>query len=364
MKRREVPGTGWIEALINIKPKALILDECHYIKNSKAQRTKAIVKLAKKSRCKVIGLSGTPILSRPLEFFNIIDLCKPGLFPSWWAYAQEYCGAHNNGFGWDFSGASNLDKLHEILTKHIMIRRLKKDVMKELPKKQRTVIPLEITNRKEYNSAASDIIAWIHETDGMEAASAAEEAKALVQFEKLKQLAVKGKMKGAMKWINNFIDSGEKLVVFCTHTAQVKALAKKFGPMAVSIYGETSAKKRNEAETRFQTDDKIRLLIGNIQAAGVVITLTAASNTCFLELGWTPGEHRQAEDRVHRIGQTADSVNAWYLLGVGTVEEEIAELLDKKQKVLDAVLDGVPADSEDYKTSLLTELLNEWREAA
>lgn len=361
IKKKDIPNSGWIGALKRISAQCLILDECHKIKNSKALRTKALVDLGKKIPS-VIGLSGTPIVNKPVEFYNIIDLCKPGLFPSWWAYAQEYCGAFNDGFGWNFDGSSNIEKLHEILTKHVMVRRLKKDVLKDLPEKQRTVIPLDITNKAEYNRAASDIVGWIRANVGEDAAEKAKEAEALVEFEKLKQLAVKGKVKAALKWIEDFVESGEKLVVFCTHTSMVKNLEKKFGKEAVSIYGGTSHKKRAEAVDRFQTDPEVKVFIGNVNAAGVGITLTAASNTCFLELPWTPGELTQAEDRIHRIGQTADSVNIWYLMAHETVEEEIAELLDEKQKVLDAVLDGKKTPKNDK--SLLTELLSRYKEAA
>jgi len=104
---------------------------------------------------------------------------------------------------------------------------------------------------------------------------------------------------------------------------------------------------------RFQKDENCRVFLGNIKAAGVGLTLTASSNTVFCELGWTPGEHDQAEDRVHRIGQNADSVNAWYLVAERTIMEEMAEILDQKRVVLDAVLDGKVTEEESMLTALL-----------
>ena len=146
--------------------------------------------------------------------------------------------------------------------------------------------------------------------------------------------------------------------MFCTHKKQVDLLKAHFKHQAVRLTGETSHKKRKQAVERFQDNDTVRLFIGNIKAAGVGITLTAASNTCFVELGWSPGEHLQAEDRVHRIGQEADAVTAWYLVAQATVEEEIAGLLDSKQKILSQILDGEEVEA----GSVLTELLEKYEE--
>ena len=359
-KRVEVPETGWTDVLLNyVKPTVTIMDECHYIKNPKAARSKAVIGLGKP--CKhVIGLSGTPITNRPVEFHPTISLIAPQLFPSFWRYAQEYCGARHNGFGWDFGGATNTEKLHQKLTRTIMMRRLKCDVMKELPPKVRSVIPLEIENRREYNRAQHDFLGWLEGVDPKKM-EAAKRAEALVSIEKLKQLTIKGKMKACIQWVTDFLDNDEKLVLFGVHKATINRVMDEFkGYHPVKIDGSVSSTKRQRAVDTFQEKDRCRLFVGNIKAAGVGLTLTAASSTAFLELGWTPGEHDQAEDRVHRIGQLATSVNAYYLLADQTVETKIAELLDEKRKVLAAVLDGKTVDEQ----SMLTELLYAFQEAA
>jgi len=351
-KTVEVEGTGWADLLKKLKPQVVIGDEIHYIKSNTSLRTKAFIKLSRGVK-HVLGLSGTPIINRPLEFFNPIKVIEPALFPSFWDFAKKFCGATHNGYGWDFSGATNTDELHDVVTRHIMVRRLKSEVLAELPAKVRSVVPIELDNRKVYNKANHDIIAWIRDNEGAEKADKAGMAEVLVAFEKLKQLCVEGKMKSSIKWIEDFLDSEQKLVVFATHKKTVDDLMEHFGNRAVKLDGSVTGQKRQDAVDRFQTDDEIRLFVGNIKAAGIGITLTAASNTCFLELGWTPGEHDQAEDRVHRIGQEADSVNAYYLLADGTIENDIAHLLDEKRKVLASVLDGKKVDEKGILTELI-----------
>jgi len=344
----------WLPALEYLKPQAVILDECHKIKNSKTKRTKAVFKLVQGVKHR-IGLSGTPIINRPVEFFNPLQVICPGYFPNFKAFTNRYCDPKHNGFGWDFSGATNTNELHQKLSGRVMLRRLKKDVLPELPQKQRNHVPLALSNRAEYNKAESNFLSWLKGIDPEKAAKASN-AQALTEIEALKQLTMAGKMKAAIEWIEDFLDSGEKLVVFCTHKKAVKDLQEAFKDICVTLDGSTAQKKRQAVVDQFQEDDKTRLFIGNIKAAGEGITLTAASNTAFLELGWTPGEHIQAEDRVHRIGQEADSVNAWYLLADGTIDQSIAKLIDHKAKVLDQILDGKAVDDVGMLSDLLDEL--------
>jgi len=344
----------WLYILKNIKPQVLITDECHYYKNNGANRTKAI-KMLGKGIPHVIALSGTPIVNRPIEVYNAIHLINPDLFPNFWNYTHRYCNAVYNGFGWDFNGASNTEELHQRLVDTVMIRRLKKDVLPDLPKKVRSFIPMELTNTNDYREAENNFIEFLRKRKGSEAAERASNAQALVEIEILKQLAVKGKMGQAIEWIRNFIDIDSKLVVFAVHRNVIDILMETFCDVAVKVDGSVTQSNRQRAVDSFQNNDEIRLFIGNIQAAGVGITLTASSNVAFLELPWTPGAVTQAEDRCHRIGQQ-DSVNIHYLLAAGTIEERIARLLDQKRKVLDAVLDGEITTTE----SLLSELMKQY----
>jgi len=346
----------WVQELIDYNPDVLIVDEIHYAKNNSAKRTKALKKLAKVVP-HFIGLSGTPIVNRPVEFLNAIKMVDPTVFPNSWEYLQRYCGAKNNGFGWDFSGATNTEELHKIVTKSIMLRRKKSEVLKDLPDKLRTFSPTELTNRSEYNKAESDFIQFVKEQKGAQAAEKASNAEALATIEGLKQLAVEGKMDQAIEWIRNFLDSDQKLVVFAVHKFVIDRLMKEFGDIAVKVDGSVTGPNRQVAVDRFQNEAKTRLFIGNIKAAGVGITLTAASNVAFLELPWTPGDVSQAEDRIHRIGQK-DACTIHYLLAESTIEERIARLLDRKREILDSVLDG----KDPEEGSLLMDLINEYDE--
>ncbi len=344
----------WVQQIMAIKPKVIIFDEIHYIKNNNALRTKAS-KLIAKNVPHVIGLSGTPIINRPIEFYNAIKLINKTLFPSFWDYALTYCGAHNNGFGWDFSGASKTDELHEKLINTIMIRRTKREVMKELPEKIRSYIPLQIDNRDEYESAENDFISYLTKEKGVEVARHAANAETLTRIETLKQIAVKGKLQQVLEWIKDFLETNNKLVVFATHRFVINAIQSAFQDMAVKIDGSTPLRERQVAIDNFQNNPNIHLFIGNIQAAGVGITLTAASHAAIIELPWTPGALSQAEDRLHRIGQN-EIVQIFYLLAYNTIEDKIAQILDKKQLILDAVIDGRQTES----TSLLTEIINSY----
>ena len=345
---------GWKEALMNLNPSIIIADEVHKIKNAKANRTKAFKAIAKITP-HFIALSGTPIVNRPVEFFNTLNLLDSNKYPSFWKYAQRYCGAKRNGFGWDFGGSSNIVELHEDL-KSIMIRRLKKDVLKELPAKQYSHVPMQLSDEALYISAEKDFITYLANEKGLEAAERAGNAAALAEINTLKQLAADLKMEAALNWISNFLESGQKLIVFATHKKVIDAVMTQFNHVAVKIDGSVSQQARNSAVHAFQEDDSVKLFVGNIQAAGVGLTLTAASNVAFLELPWTSTEIDQAIDRAHRIGQK-NTVNIHYLLASGTIELKIAQLIDKKRKIFDALVNNIPTK----ETSLLQDIMGIYR---
>jgi SWI/SNF-related matrix-associated actin-dependent regulator 1 of chromatin subfamily A len=352
----------------------IIFDEAHYIKNNKAKRTKAFKRLVK-SVPRLIALTGTPIENKPIEIYNIVKVIDPSIFPDATDFAVEFCGAKKTRFGWDKNGATNTLRLNKILSSSIMIRRKKVDVLKDLPEKQIIKVPFEINNRIEYDQAETEFVEFLKKKFNTENLTeeileelkqfakrndieVSEElttdeirlikehkferiasAPVLAQIELLKQLAVKGKMDQVIEWIENFLESGEKLVVFAVHKKVVSQLMEKFKHIAVKVDGSVSQKQRQEAVDKFQKDVKTRLFIGNIKAAGVGITLTAASNAAIIEFPWSPGELNQAADRIHRITQTKQ-VTIWNLVGESTIEEKIITLLKKKEKVITKILDG------------------------
>jgi len=334
---------NWVEVLIQMKPATVVVDECHYIKNTRIKRTKACQKLAVACR-HVIAMSGTPVINRPAEFFPPLNMVAPRAFSSFWKYAFRYCNPKPGwrGQGWDFSGASHIPELHSKIQPY-MIRRTKLEVLPQLPKKTRTAIPVNIDNIREYTRACNDFLEWYKAKKGVQAAVTASNAVAVVKLGQLKRLAGQGKTGAATQWIQDFLEeSTDKLVVFCYHTAIFSQLVREFRPIAA--IGKQAGHNRQAEIRRFQQDPACRLYIGSIKADGTGITLTAASTVLFLELGWTPGEMEQAEDRINRIGQEADKLNIYYMLGKNTIDLHIWEIIESKRKLINQIIDGKDID--------------------
>lgn len=368
----------WLPVLQAIKAKAIIIDESQMIKSAKALRSKMTMTLAKMIDVRLC-LTGTPVLNRPQELIHQLKvLGRLEEMGGFWHFAQHFCGAYQSRFGLDMSGATNLVELNEKLRATCYIRRKKADVLPELPDKRRTNVYVEIDNRREYNKAKADIVSWFKQnalndehflatledkTDeeiriakrqySEEAEKKAQRAEQLVKIEVLKKLTVDGKMVAIEEWIDDFLESDEKLIVFAHHRNVVERIATKF--KAVRIIGGDDALDRQKAVDKFQTDPKCRLIVCSLQAGGIGITLTASSNVVFLELGWTPAVHEQSEDRAHRIGQK-ESVNIWYLLGKDTIDEEISSLIEEKRQVVNAATDGI--EEEKAQSGIMKALID------
>ena len=305
-----------------------------------------------------MGLTGTPIENgRPVELYNLINFINPTIFPDKWKYIWEFCDPKNDGFGWNFNGCNkaNIPKLHSRLIGTIMLRRLKKDVLLELPEKIRTYVPIELTNQEEYNFAEKDFISWVSETKGNAAVQNALKAEALIKIESLKQVAVRGKLKGIIQWITDFLETDNKLVVVTSHTFVIDEILQAFSSNALKLDGSVTGDKRQKVVEAFQNDPSKNLFIMNIRAGGVGITLTAACAELVVELDMNPMKMIQAEDRIHRMTQTR-GVTIYYGLAINTIEEKIAKLLDEKTKNVNAIMDGV--ETED--SSLLHQLMKEY----
>jgi Superfamily II DNA/RNA helicases, SNF2 family len=321
-----------LDKLRSLMPCAIIADESHYAKNRNAQRTKALHALMEGVRYRLC-LTGTPILNRPQELISQLD-CLGRLqdLGGFWNFANRYCGAMRTEYGLDLSGATNLGELATRLRACCMIRREKADVLQELPSKQLARVILPLSNDKEYAHAETSLLDWIAEHKGWESMQKAERAEALVRIETLKQLCARGKLEAAIEWVENLLETGEKLVLFAVHQEIQNALQDAF-PGAARIFGKDSSEERQANVDRFQNDPGCRLIVCSLAAGGVGLTLTAASHVAFLELGWNPGTHEQAEDRLHRIGQHK-AVMVWYLLAKGTIDEEIEQLVNEKRTTI------------------------------
>ncbi|MFZ1925200.1 MAG: DEAD/DEAH box helicase, partial [Solirubrobacteraceae bacterium] len=336
-------------------PRALVLDESHYCKNAAAKRTQAVGRLASSvpSDGLVLALTGTPVMNRPPEL--IAQLRILGRLADFGSGAQ---------FGRRFKGVDAHVRLHWHLRSRCFVRRLKVDVLPQLPAKTRTVVPVELDNESEYRLAETDVIAWLRsrpldlsELDAKVAAAL--RAERLVRLNALKMLAARGKLHAALAWIHDFCSSGERLVVFARHREIQRAVVERF-PHALHILGEDTHAARDASLEAFQAADSSenQLIVCSIEVAGQGLTLTQASNVAFLELDWTPAKHDQAEDRCHRIGQQ-DAVNAWYLLAAGTIDESMATLLERKRAIIGAVTDGREENDEGIVDALARELAGE-----
>ena len=329
---------AWVPYLQRLKIKLVIIDECQYAKNRSTRRYKAVRDVCKKVK-KVVALSGTPFTNRPAELWPILNILKPDEFPRWMEYAMRYCQPYRSPWGWQFKGAAHLRELHHRLKQTCTIRRLKADVLKELPAKQRVVQYTKLTNASDYTEATTDFLGWLKKESPTKAKKASR-ALAIVKMTKLLHLCGIGKLLAVFDWVDNFLQStDEKLVVFGIHRDVLGPLYDRYRNIAVKIDGSTTGRKRHAAKDMFQDDPKIRLAICNQKAGGVGLTMTAASTELFIELGFVPADHAQAEARVHRFGQTA-KVTIYYMISKDTLEEPLVRLLHAKQGIIDQVMDN------------------------
>jgi SWI/SNF-related matrix-associated actin-dependent regulator 1 of chromatin subfamily A len=329
-----------VDAAAALEPLAGIFDESHYCKQPRARRTKACLALAAQlpGDALRLALTGTPILNRPKELVSQLRLIG--------RLADFESGA---GMARRYRGRAALERLHWRLRAHCYVRRVKADVLPQLPPKRQVAIPVELSNETEYRLAERDLIAWLRaqplDLRTLEAkVGAALRNERLVQLNHLRQLAARGKLTAALAWIDDFLVSGEPLVVFADHIEIQRTLVERF-PHAAHILGADSTHARDAAVTSFQDTEGPQLIVCSLRAAGQGLTLTRASNVAFLELDWTPARLAQAEDRCHRIGQR-DAVTAWYLLAPATIDETMADLLEQKRGVIGAVTDGEVVESE------------------
>jgi len=359
-------------ALMGRQWDALIVDEAHKLKNPEAQRTQVVLgRAAKKGKEAVAGLverarrrlflTGTPILNKPIEMWGLVSTLAPETFPSFWGFAKRYCGASNDGgYGWDLSGHDHLDELQEKLRQSCMVRRLKKDVLTELPAKQRQIVELEpppaLRLRIEAENAAwaaheerlgalQDEVSLAHAAGDQGAYEAAvgrlHEAtqQAFSDISRLRHETAMAKVPQVIEHLDDALESEDAVVVFAHHKDVIAALAEHYGKDCVTLTGDTPVEERQRAVDAFQAG-KARVFIGSIAAAGVGLTLTAASHVVFAELDWVPANVTQAEDRCHRVGQQ-DSVLVQHLVVNGSLDARMAHVLVEKQRVADLALDVI-----------------------
>ena len=343
----------------------LVLDEAQALKNWHAQRTQAVLGpegLMQRAHRSVF-LSGTPIENYPKEIWSIAASICPAKFGDWFEYAGRYCGLHREDHGGRSAlvdtGATHLAELQQRLRSTFMIRRLKSDVLKELPPKRRQLIVLG--DSKVDWSADPDFKRWkdLYESDyeaklaHLEAAKTREEyanaarhlelftGVAFKDMSKLRHKTAMAKLPACIEYIDNALKAGlDKLVIFAHHQDVLKELARHYGDRAVSLDGETPQKDRGAIVKSFQ-EGKTQIFIGGLKAAGVGLNLHAASTAIFIELDWNPAKLSQAEDRLCRFGQEK-MVHVIHLVLDGTLDVNICKRVLSKMAVVDKALNQHP----------------------
>ncbi len=343
----------------------VIIDESHRCKDGVTQTAKFVMGVTR-GKENIVALTGTPVVNKPKDLIPQLHIINQlAALGGYKYFVDRYCKGPNR--------ASNLKELNFFLYKTCFYRRQKKDVLKDLPDKMRTVYRCEITNRKEYQKAENEFVAFLQEnlnkSDGE--INTALRGEVMVKMGILKKLSAIGKLEEVIEQINEVIEAGEKLIVFAWHKDIVMELKRHF-PRAVTIVGDDSMDERNSAVYNFQKCGKcgvkldehrnkdhehvpsdVPLIICNIKSGGVGITLTASSRVWSIEQGWNPATGDQCEDRAHRIGQK-NSVDCRYFLGHKTIDEDIYKLIEKKREMVGQVMGG----DDSVQVSIIDEFIN------
>jgi len=328
--------------ILNSKFDLVIVDEAHYIKNATAQRTKLINDLVKNTE-RLWLLTGTPMTSRPMDYFNLLSLVDSPVSKNWMAYAIRYCAGYQFKVGnrkvWNITGASNLEELRE-RTSGTILRRLKENVL-DLPDKIITPVYLKLKS-KAYEDVMGEYYDWYDKNP--------EESKSLtVQFSKLtkvRQIIAEEKIQQTIEIAENIIEQGKKVIIFCNFTDSLNKIVEHFGKTAVKLDGSMSQHERQYSVDQFQENEKIKVFVGNIRAAGTGITLTSGEAAIFNDLSFLPSDHAQAEDRSYRYGQK-NNVLVYYPIFENTIEGIIYDILNNKKQVIATVMgdNQNPADA-------------------
>jgi SWI/SNF-related matrix-associated actin-dependent regulator 1 of chromatin subfamily A len=358
LKKRELD-------LIKFNPEFLVVDESHYVKNRKAERSKALKRIMDECNSEYrLLMSGTPIMNRPSELpaqlntLGILNKFAWGNSDSSLTYNFEkrYCAGHRTQFGWDNKGSSNIPELKEKLVKYGYLRRETREVI-NLPGLTRKIAKIKLDNEAEYRQAEADFLYYMQNLSEKELKS--DQALHLQKITELRQVLLRGKFEAGANWVREFIEN-EKLVLFVHHQWVVDELRKWF-PGAGVIDGRTSIEKKNEAKHRFQNDPDNKLIIISINAGREGLTLTSSCNVAFLELGgWSFSSISQAEARCLRIGQTRE-VTSWFLLGDNTLDDNyIFPMMESKQAIFnDLIRSDKALNLDNTQTSYLQDLFKE-----
>lgn len=341
----------WVWTLNAIKPQFVIADECQWAVNPEATRTWALGELVRDVP-HFLPMSGTPIMNRPIEFWSVLNMLDPQRWPSRHRYGHRYCRPRRNPFsgGWDFKGCTNADELNGILKEKYMVRRLKKDVLKDLPDKVYDTVSLEFTSkeRKQYQLAKGEIRSWLRTNYAAVGHDGKVRAEALQRANSLRQLLAELKTRYVIEWARTFLDSDEKLILFGHHRSFVEKVHGAFSDRSVMIYGGIPSGQRDDLVTRFNNRKDCRLFVGN-SAAYTGWSATDSSHVALGEFPWRPSDVAQLSDRAHGLfrGKEGVSTTVHFLVVEDTIDVKMVETLKDKALVVGSVLDGKDQGNRD-----------------
>lgn len=324
-----IPVKGWaVEFSKNFNLKAVVVDECQYIESLKAIRSRAVIQVCADSRIKKVFLSGTPFETKVRQFYNTCHILAPDLFPKESDFLFRYCNPKKGYFGWTFDGVSNIDELRRKLSL-FMIRHRKEDVLKQLPPKQNIPVYFDMDTkvRESYDEMEEELLKIkdkLHQFTYL-----AEMKKALVEIKK----------NTIVQYIKDMLEIEQKIVVMVQHNEMYNHLMDKFDDIAVGFNGGVSTFKRQDTVNKFQKDKKVRLFIGQIDAAGTGITLTASHSLIFVEWPQTAADIIQTSDRICRIGQE-NHCQIYFTIVKDTIDEGPLGNLTNHYSDIRSVLDG------------------------
>lgn len=321
----------------------VVCDESHYVKSRKTKRTKAVTPLVRSAKFSML-ITGTPALNRPIELFAQLNMLRPSYVKNYTSYAKRYCNGKPTPFGYDDRGSSLGHELNWVLRHGFMVRRLKRDVLTQLPPKTRHTVWLEIKTNVEVEAGFRQ---WKKLNETLYKLPSGSEQQRLQMFERQKvisELFVKtssAKCDAIVRWVLDALEQGRSFIFFAYHQVVLNAVEEAVADIYdyMRIDGSTPAHKRQEYVEAFQRDDTMRIAILSIMAAGTGVTLTRVSECVFGELYWVPGVMIQAEDRIHRISQT-ERCDIYYLLGTETLDTYVHPALCKKLSTLDSLVDN------------------------
>jgi len=329
----------------------IVIDEAHYISNPTAIRTKLINSFAKKSK-RLWLLSGTPMTSRPINYFNLLSLIDSPVAQNWMAYVIRYCEGYQFRVGgnkkvWNTNGASNLEELRDRTSRQVL-RRLKTEVL-DLPEKIINPVYLRLKSR-EYEDLMGDYYNWYESKDDSTRSLTVQFTKIM----KVRQVIANEKVESTIELTENILEQGKKVIIFTNFTEVLQRIHSHFGKKSVYLDGSCSKNSRQHSIDEFQNNDKIKIFVGNLKAAGAGITLTASEVVIMNDLSFIPSDHAQAEDRAYRYGQK-NNVLVYYPIFENTIEGVVYDILSHKKNIIDVVM-GDTVDKTDVVQEIMSRI--------